>query len=422
MILQVVLVSALLGVSAAFLQPPSRIGLGQQSRTRFILMSTTDTPASQHYTLKNDLMVRAAKGEQVERTPVWLFRQAGRHLPEYNAYKKDTNKNFLELLQSPADVAEVTMQPVRRYNVDAAILFSDILVVPEALGIDVEMPGGVGITVPRPLKGTDDLARFESLGLDGESKETVAKELVYDKLSHVLEAVKAIKTELKGQVPLIGFSAAPWTLMYYMVGGSSKKNQEVAQEQWLNSNPEESRRLLDLLTTVVIEYMSAQVENGCEMLQVFEAMGSFIAPESFQEFALPAMTRIARTLKDRHPNVPIMVFPRGATYSLVDLQEAGYDVVTLDTETDRIQTRASLQAAATAAGRLAPAGVQGNFSPKDLIATPDGDIEADKAKVRSLVQEMLQQLGPQKLVANLGEGLMGKEDPVLVNEFVEAIH
>ena len=352
--------------------------------------------------LKNDLMVRAARGEAVEQTPVWLFRQAGRHLPEYNDYKKSSGKNFLELLDDPKDVAEVTLQPVRRYPIDAAILFSDILVVAEAVGIKVTMPGGVGIQVPEPLDTPADLERITLPTTAAE-----AKELVDTKLSHVIAAVNLILDELEGKVPLIGFSAAPWTLFYYMVGGSSKKNQGNG-EAWLADHPEASEKVLDALQLIVIEYLSAQADAGAHILQLFEAMGEFITPPSMEAAAMPRMAAIAKELKKRHPDVPLMVFPRGAAYALPDLGECGFDVLTLDGTANWETVRTELP----------PVCLQGAFDPA-LLVRENG---SDEAKVTKAVNEMLEALGPQKLIANLKEGLGGKEDPALVSAFVDAVH
>jgi uroporphyrinogen decarboxylase len=364
--------------------------------------SALATAAASKPALQNDLMVRAARGEATAKTPVWLFRQAGRHLPEYNEYKATTGKNFLQLLEDPKDVAECTLQPVRRYDIDAAILFSDILVVAEAMGIDVIMPGGKGIQVPNPLESPSDLARI-TLPAD----KAAAKALVDDKLSHVIAAVQLIVRDLDGKVPLIGFSAAPWTLFYYMVGGSSKKGQELG-EKWLADHPEESAKILDALEIIVIEYLSAQADNGASILQLFEAMGDFITPPSMEAAALPRMANICKALKERHPDVPLMVFPRGASYALPALGELGFDVLTLDNTADLSTCRDTLPKVC----------LQGAFDPA-LLVRANG---SDEAKVQAAVKEMLDQLGSQKLIANLREGLSGKEDPELVAAFVDAVH
>lgn len=352
----------------------------------------------------NDLMIRAAFGETVEKTPLWLFRQAGRHLPEYQAYKEETGRNFLQLLESPDCVAECTLQPIRRYDLDAAILFSDILVVPEALGIEVTMPGGVGIQVPNPLKLDQIDSRLPSI-------EDVDAAFVQDKLSHVITAVRTIRARMAQEgksIPLIGFSAAPWTLLYYTIGGSSKKNTDIGV-QWLENHPEESQKLLDLLTKIVIEYMDAQVEAGAHMLQVFEAMGMMIDDANFEKYALPCLQKMAQELKSRHPNVPLMVFARGACQLNDKLVGIGYDVITIDGSVDRGTVRDVVGDKVS---------LQGNYDPAELIVENGKTVES----VRATARQLLEELGPQRLIANLGEGLGGKESPELVDAFVTAIH
>lgn len=276
-------------------------------KTPSIHSSTSNYIKTTTTTLNGHLLVDAALGKDVPRTPTWLFRQAGRHLPEYTAYKEETGLNFLGLLADPVHIAECTMQPVRRYDVDAAILFSDILVVPEAMGVEVTMPGGVGIQVPKPLMGASMVE--ECVERTGDPKDLVKNELEY-----VMEGVRMIKIKLKEEkvsrdqenelsgarrqtsnarsnkqfplappplstpqkdIPLIGFSAAPWTLFYYMLGGSSKKNKSIGTD-WLKDHPEASTLLLDKLVDVVIEYCSAQVDAGADCIQLFEAMGMMI--------------------------------------------------------------------------------------------------------------------------------------------------
>lgn len=281
------------------------------------------------------------------------------------------------------------------------------MVIAEALGIEVTMPGGVGIQVPHPLAGPEEVAsRIPSL-------DQISEAFVEDKLAHVFEAIRQIrqKMEVEGQkVPLIGFSAAPWTLLYYMVGGSSKKNNDIGMK-WLDEHPEESQALLDILTKVVIEYMSKQVENGTHMLQVFEAMGMMIDEEHFNKFALPCLKEISRELKTRYPDVPLMVFSRGASFANAGLSKLEYDVITIDGDVDRSTARD------TVGDQVA---LQGNYDPRELIKDEDGSKTPET--VRTTARKMLEELGPQKLIANLGEGLGGKESTDLVEAFVNSIH
>mmetsp|Transcript_8051 Transcript_8051/g.8903 ORF Transcript_8051/g.8903 Transcript_8051/m.8903 type:complete len:421 (+) Transcript_8051:68-1330(+) len=354
---------------------------------------------------ENDLMIRAALGEDTEKTPVWLFRQAGRHLPEYKAYKDEVGRGFLEMLSYPEDVAECTMQPIRRYELDAAILFSDILVIAQALSIKVIMPGGVGIQVPEPLLDPTEVEQRIP------KTSEMTPEYVQTHLGHVIQSVTLIRERMAKEgksIPLIGFSAAPYTLLYYMVGGSSKKNTDFGMK-WLKEHPVESTRLLETLTKIIVEYMSAQVEAGAHMIQVFEAMGMMIEEPEFDDFCMPCLSAIAKEMKHRYPDVPLMVFARGASFANEKLSTLGYDVITIDGSVDRSTARS------TVGNNVS---LQGNYDPAELIESNGKTVET----VQSSAKQMLKELGPQRLIANLGEGLGGKESPELVKAFVDAIH
>jgi len=366
----------------------------------------TSSPAKDSSLPGNDLIIRAALGrEPVERTPVWLFRQAGRHLPEYHAYKKETNRGFLDMISNPEDVAECTLQPLRRYPIDAAILFSDILVIAEALNIEVTMPGGVGIQVPNPIQSPEDIdERIPSVA-------EITPAFVSEKLGFVMKSIKLILQKMKEEgfdIPLIGFSGAPFTLFYYMIGGSSRKNTDIGKT-WLREHPAASRKLLDVLTNIIIEYMAAQVEAGAHLLQLFEAMGMMLEEEDFEEFALPCLEKIATELKSRYPDVPLMVFCRGACYANEKVSKLGFDIVCIDGSVDRSEARSAVEDRC---------GLQGNYDPSELIYGNGKTVET----VRETAKKMLEELGPQRLIANLGEGLGGKESPALVSAFVDAIH
>uniref|UniRef100_A0A8C3PQM6 Uroporphyrinogen decarboxylase n=1 Tax=Calidris pygmaea TaxID=425635 RepID=A0A8C3PQM6_9CHAR len=234
--------------------------------------------------LKNDTFLRAARGEETEHTPVWCMRQAGRYLPEFRETR--AAQDFFATCRSPKLCCELTLQPLRRFPLDAAIIFSDILVVPQALGMEVVMVPGKGPTFTEPLKEVEDLLKLRQ-------KVDVTAELGY-----VFQAITLTRHSLEGRVPLIGFSGAPWTLMSYMIEGGGSTTMSKAKS-WLYRHPEASHRLLRLLADVVIDYLVGQVAAGAQALQLFESHAGHLGPEQFQEFALPYIRDIARAVKSK---------------------------------------------------------------------------------------------------------------------------
>jgi len=339
--------------------------------------------------LKNDLILRTARGESTERTPVWMMRQAGRYLPEYRKIREEYD--FFEVVETPELAAEVTIQPVERLPVDAAILFCDIMVVPEAMGLEVKMVSGQGPTFPAPLTTPDEMERLAEPDVD-------------EALVHVFEALTVTRKQLNGRVPLIGFSGAPWTLMAYMVEGGGSKSYRAARK-WLYRHPEASKALLQRTTDVIVDYLIGQVEAGAQMLQVFDSWAGLHSPEAFRTFVLPYLDEIATRVKKAHPEVPLVIFAKGAHYALDALADTDYDVISLD------WTMAPESAREKVGDRAV---LQGNLDPCALYAPPDA--------LRREVQHMLAGFGPLHHIANLGHGMLPDHDPEHALVFVEAVH
>ncbi len=229
--------------------------------------------------LKNDLFLRAARGEVTERPPVWMMRQAGRYLPEYRAVR--AKSDFLTMCRTPELAVEVTMQPVNLMHVDAAIIFSDILVVPQALGMELHMDEGIGPQFPAPLRKAADLGRLREVEVETD-------------LKYMLDAVRLARRELNGRVPLIGFAGAPWTLASYMIEGKGTKNFHVAKRLIVEA-PDMAHALLARLATVVGNFLVAQVHAGAQAVQIFDSWAGALAPAEFRQFALPYLARPARS-------------------------------------------------------------------------------------------------------------------------------
>lgn len=344
---------------------------------------------SQLLPITNDLLLRAAGGEETERTPVWMMRQAGRYLPEYRALRAE--EAFFEVCRTPVLAAEVTLQPIERFDVDAAIIFSDILVIPQAMGMNVEMVKGHGPSFPEPLRSPADLDRLREPNIE-------------EDLSYVYDAIKLTVERLRGRVPLIGFCGAPWTLMAYMVeGGGSKHFVEV--RSWLYRFEDAARELLSRLADVVARHLLGQIRAGARAVQVFDSWAGLLGPIEYEAFVMPSLVEIARRVKDAHPDVPAIIFPRGAHYALEMLDGSPYDVISLDWTMDPAVARERI-------GKRHA--LQGNLDPAVLFADP--------ATIRREVRRMLERFGPRGHIANLGHGMHPQHDPEHARVFVDAVH
>lgn len=295
--------------------------------------------------IKNDLIIRAAKHKQVERVPVWIMRQAGRYLPEYRKIREKVS--FLELCKTPELAAEVTIQPVELIGVDAAIIFSDILVVPEAMGMELTIDEGKGPVIHNPIS---DLQSINSLKhFDPEVE-----------LKYVLDAIRLTKKLLDNRVPLIGFSGAPWTLLTYMVEGKTSKNFSKVKS-FIFNNRELAHHTLNLITDCVIDYLIAQIKAGADLIQIFDSWAGVLAPHHFDEFSFYYLNKIVETIKPNF-DVPIILFAKGANHSIEKLAHTGCDVIGLDWTIDIKEAKEKI-------GNLVT--IQGNLDPSVLYASED---------------------------------------------------
>jgi uroporphyrinogen decarboxylase len=334
--------------------------------------------------LKNDLLLRAARGEEVERAPVWLMRQAGRVLPEYRQTRSRA-KNFVEFVKNPALASEVTVQPVDILGVDAAIIFSDILVIPEAMGLPYQMIEAKGPWFEKTVSSRADIEKLR-----------VAEA---DDLSYVMEAIRMTRKELDNRVPLIGFAGAPWTILAYMVEGSGSKTFSRAK-QFLYTRPVEAHLLLEKITQSTIRYLKGQVAAGADLIQIFDSWAGVLSEAMYYEFALKYISAICEALA---PLVPVTVFAKDAHYALEKIAATSCHTIGLDWTIDPAQARRQTP------GKT----LQGNADPCLLYAGED--------KIIRETQAMLNAFGKQRYICNLGHGLYPDLDKEKVKLFVDVV-
>jgi len=333
--------------------------------------------------IEQHLFLRTLSGEKTERPPVWFMRQAGRYLPDYMKLKE--KYSFFERVQNPDLAREITVMPVDQIGVDAAILFSDILVIAQSLGLKVDMIPGKG-----PLLET---ARTQSevnrLNVEG----------THDFFKYANPAIKAVKEGLNNRVPLIGFAGSPWTLLCYIVQGQGSKDFGIAKAFIVNE-PIRAKLLLDKITEATIDYLNIQVDAGCDALQIFDSWGGMLSPEMYSEFSLPYLQRIMAAMQDR---APVILFAKGAWYALKELQETGAAALGLSWTTPASFAREICGSKIV---------LQGNLDPSILLAKPDA--------VKIATIKMIDQFGPGRHIVNLGHGVLPQTSVDSARAFVDA--
>jgi uroporphyrinogen decarboxylase len=320
--------------------------------------------------LKNDLLLRTLRGEKTERIPVWMMRQAGRYLPEYMKLRE--KYGFFERVQTPELAAAITIQPIDILSVDAAILFSDILVVPQAMGLEVQLIESKGPILPEPIKTKNDLKRIRVPDVD-------------ETLHYVFDAIKLTKQELNNRVPLIGFAGAPWTILCYMVQGKGSKTFDEAKA-FCYMQPELAHQLLQMITDTTIAYLKAQVKAGVDTIQIFDSWGGLLSKDDFENISLKYIRQIVDALKEE---TLVIIFAKGAWHSLESMTATGAQGLGIDWCIEPEMARKF------AGSKIV---LQGNFDPAKLLS-PIPVIEKE-------VKQMLKRFGKGNYIANLGHGIL----------------
>ena len=336
----------------------------------------------------NDLLLRACRKEAVERPPVWMMRQAGRYLPQYRAVRE--RADFLTMVRTPELAVEVTLQPVELIGVDAAIIFSDILIVPQAMGMRLSVDEGVGPRFHQPLRSTRDFERLRDVSPD-------------EGFSYMLSALRLARQELDGRVPLIGFAGAPWTLLSYMIEGAGSKSFSYAKRLLVES-PATAHAMLGRLARIVGDFLAAQVRAGAQVLQLFDSWSGALGPRDFREFALPYMSEAIAIAQKA--GAPVIAFCPGSGWALEEIaRSTGADVMGVDWQTDASEARLRLPA-----DRVT---LQGNLDPCWLYAPP--------ALLRERTHQMLEAFGGRSHIANLGHGILPDTPVEHARAFVDAV-
>ena len=335
--------------------------------------------------IKNDLFLKALKGETVKRPPVWMMRQAGRYLPEFIALRE--KYDFFTRCRTPELAAEITVQPIRIVKPDAAILFSDILVIPQAMNIEVEMKEGFGPWLPNPIRSAKDV-------------EQVTIPDIHEELGYVMDAIKLTKEMLNDEVPLIGFAGSPWTILCYAVQGQGSKNFDLAKG-FCFSQPEAAHALLQKITDTTILYLKEKVKSGVNAVQIFDSWGGMLSPTDYQEFSWKYMNQIVEALS---PETEVIVFGKGCWFALQDMAQSKASALGVD------WTCSPRNARYLSGGNIT---LQGNFDPSRLLSPIP--------VIKKMVHQMIDEFGKDKYIVNLGHGILPNIPVDHAKAFIEAV-